>query len=62
MTETRKFKCGPEAKARGYAVQQAELADRRADLIVRLTEKAAADPDGIWSDLLAEAIERQAGR
>jgi hypothetical protein len=55
MATKRIPKAGPEARRRAYENQQAAMAERHADLIARLTEKAAADPDGIWSELLAEA-------
>jgi hypothetical protein len=42
----------PETIQRRAEYRVKETAERHALLIRRLREKAAADPDGIWQDLL----------
>jgi hypothetical protein len=50
----------PETVKRHADERKAQLARNLADTRRRLAEKAEAEPEGIWSELLAEHDERNA--
>jgi len=50
----KEMKCRSETKAKAYLENEKNKAARKENMLNRLKEKMAHDPNGIWGDLYAE--------